>query len=211
MNLKLSASLPVAKRSVECTFEWDAFPIPQHVFCVTGNVDLDAVFKAMSRVTLPSQLKQTQILEANYNPYRSAFSLPALHIPEASLILTYLPETAKTGQQTSEFIHQLNLKCQESGSVAIAFTYSPYALREVIRTRILVLDTRYNHPLKPRLRTLGADIGAIDTFVLACADDQMGATLSAYAARKQPISPELEKELSSEGYMMLRRELETKD
>ena len=210
MNIKISATLPVGKRSVECDFQWDDFPIPQHVFCVTGNVDLDAVFKAMSQITLPSQLKQLQILEANYNPYRSHFSLQSLPIPQASLILTYLPETAKTGQQTGEFIHQLNLKCQETGSVAIAFTYSPYALREVIRTRILVLNTKYNHPLKPRLRTLGADLGSIDTFVIACSDDQMGATLGAYAASKTPISPELEKELSSEGYMMLRRELETK-
>jgi hypothetical protein len=207
MELKISASLPVGQRTVDCTFLWDDFVIPQHVFCVTGNTDLDAVAKAMEKVALPSQLKQLQILDANYNPYRVNFSLKEAALPMNSLVLVYLPETAKTGQQTGEYIHQLNLKCQETKSVAIVLTHSPYALREVIRSRILVLDNRYNHPLKPRLRTLGSDIGAINTFVLN-SEDNLGYTLDAYAKSKTPISPELEKELASEAYMGLRRELE---
>jgi energy-coupling factor transporter ATP-binding protein EcfA2 len=141
-----------------------------------------------------------------------------LHIENGTLLLFDEPETHLHPNYITQFVRLLDELLVLSGSFAILATHSAYFVREVPRSQVLVL--RESAPGRidissPRLKTLGADIGAISFFVFG--DELYGRLLRSFqehfdgdAAKAHQILEQLEGELSSEAVMYLRRELITK-
>jgi len=137
-----------------------------------------------------------------------------LHIENGTMVLFDEPETHLHPNYISDFVRLLDMLLAETGSFAILATHSPYLVREVTRSQVVVLregKDRQIEVLKPRLKTLGADVGEISHFVFQDAD--FGALIKSVRERlkdkrqAQRLLEALESELSAEAWMNLRQEL----
>lgn len=89
-------------------------------------------------------------------------------IENGSLILLDEPETHLHPNFISEFAALLDRILELTGSSAIIATHSSYFVREVFKEQVSVIERDQDgriQVLKPRLRTFGADVGAISRFV----------------------------------------------
>ncbi|WP_312708294.1 AAA family ATPase [Stenotrophomonas sp.] len=89
-------------------------------------------------------------------------------IENGSLILLDEPETHLHPNFISEFAALLDRILELTGSSAIIATHSSYFVREVFKEQVSVIEKDEDgkiQVLKPRLRTFGADVGAISRFV----------------------------------------------
>ena len=96
-------------------------------------------------------------------------ALAALHIENSSLLLFDEPETHLHPDFISRFVAVLDNLLAQTGSAAIIATHSVYFVREAFEDQVTVLrsdpDDRSIKVEQPRLRTFGADVGAISYFV----------------------------------------------
>jgi hypothetical protein len=92
----------------------------------------------------------------------------SLHIENGSLLLLDEPETHLHPNFISRFVSLLDGLLEITGSAAIIATHSAYFVREVFREQVTVLsvdDENLVQAQRPKLRTFGADVGAISYFV----------------------------------------------
>lgn len=148
------------------------------------------------------------------------FALQAcLFIENGTLVLLDEPETHLHPEYVSHFIRVLDNLLSQTGSNAIVATHSPYFVREVTSSQVHVFKSPTKgvvEILKPRLATFGADIGSISYFVF---DDDIVNSLVEKLIENLPDAPNeqktiiesLQKELSNEVSMYLRRRLKFED
>lgn len=88
-------------------------------------------------------------------------------IENGALILLDEPETHLHPNLISSFCALLERTLRATGSSAVIATHSSYFVREVFREQVSVINRRdgLTEICKPRLRTFGADVGAISRFV----------------------------------------------
>ena len=92
----------------------------------------------------------------------------SLHIENGSLLLLDEPETHLHPNFISRFVSLLDSLLEVTGSAAIIATHSAYFVREVFREQVTVLSVDNENMVqaqRPKLRTFGADVGAISYFV----------------------------------------------
>lgn len=92
----------------------------------------------------------------------------SLHIENGSLLLLDEPETHLHPNFINQFAALLDRLLDQTGSAAIIATHSAYFVREVFQSQVLVLRHDADGRVwseRPRLRTFGADVGAISHFV----------------------------------------------
>ncbi|MDM0032848.1 AAA family ATPase [Variovorax sp. J22P271] len=92
----------------------------------------------------------------------------SLHIENGSLLLLDEPETHLHPNFISRFVSLLDSLLESTGSSAIIATHSAYFVREVFREQVTVLSVDSEDMVRvqrPKLRTFGADVGAISYFV----------------------------------------------
>lgn len=92
----------------------------------------------------------------------------SLHIENGSLLLLDEPETHLHPNYISRFVSLLDSLLEPTGSAAIIATHSAYFVREVFREQVTVLSVDGDGMVlaqRPKLRTFGADVGAISYFV----------------------------------------------
>ncbi|KKO45446.1 hypothetical protein WG68_10375 [Arsukibacterium ikkense] len=138
-----------------------------------------------------------------------------LFIENGTLVLLDEPETHLHPNFISKFVRILDRLLKLTGSIAIIATHSAYFVREVPRTQVLVFKTGQDSQIaiqNPRLKTFGADIGAISYFVFedeitnALVDDILEEFTKTTNAKNELLI-ELENELSADIVMYLRRKL----
>lgn len=138
-----------------------------------------------------------------------------LFIENGTLVLLDEPETHLHPNFISEFVRVLDRLLKLTGSIAIIATHSAYFVREVPRTQVLVFKSGVGGQVdihNPRLKTFGADVGAISYFVF---EDEITNALVDDICEQFPQAPEdrqkllkeLELELSADVVMYLRRKL----
>ncbi len=137
-----------------------------------------------------------------------------LHIENGTMLLFDEPETHLHPTLITDFIRLLDKLLEITGSYAVLATHSSYFVREVPQSQVIILR-EYNgivDATSPRLKTLGADIGAISFFVFG--DELYGRLLIDLVKRLKEnpqhateLLKEMENELSSEAFMCLRRVL----
>jgi predicted ATP-dependent endonuclease of OLD family len=91
-----------------------------------------------------------------------------LFIENGTLVLLDEPETHLHPNFITKFIRTLDQLLKLTGSIAIIATHSAYFVREVPRKQVLVFKEDSNGHVNiqnPRLKTFGADVGAISYFV----------------------------------------------
>jgi predicted ATPase len=142
------------------------------------------------------------------------FALQAcLYIENGTLVLIDEPETHLHPNLISDFVEILDEILLLTGSIAIIATHSAYFVREVPRSQVNVLNDKIVNKQKfisceqPRLKTFGADIGAISHFVFG--DNFRNALLDKVIEKLKGENnlEQLENELSTEMIMALRREI----
>jgi ABC-type branched-subunit amino acid transport system ATPase component len=92
----------------------------------------------------------------------------SLHIENGSLLLLDEPETHLHPNFISQLVLLLDNLLKLTGSAAIIATHSVYFVREVFPAQVTVLRVDEDGAVlaeQPRLRTFGADVGAISYFV----------------------------------------------
>lgn len=92
----------------------------------------------------------------------------ALNITDGTLVLIDEPETHLHPKFVSQFMAMLDSILGATKSIAIIATHSPYVVREVVNDQVRIVyvkSTKKVEIVRPRLRTFGADIGAISESV----------------------------------------------
>lgn len=139
-----------------------------------------------------------------------------LNIENGSLILIDEPETHLHPNMITDFVSMLNKILELSGSISIVATHSAYLVREVSGSQVHIIKASDDGSVEighPRLRTFGADVGAISNFVFG---DDIINRLIEEVADKLKSAPELypnwretlKAQLSTEAVMYLMQQLE---
>lgn len=140
----------------------------------------------------------------------------SLHIENGSLLLLDEPETHLHPNFISRFVSLLDSLLESTGSAAIIATHSAYFVREVFREQVTILDMDNDQTVRaqrPKLRTFGADVGAISYFVFGEDEPSKlgGEVERRLAASGQPwpqIYEQYKDELSLETLNSLRADIE---
>jgi ABC-type Mn2+/Zn2+ transport system ATPase subunit len=143
-------------------------------------------------------------------------ALASLYIENGTLLLLDEPEIHLHPNMISSFVLLLDSLLEWTGSISIISTHSVYFVREVPRSQVIVLrqdDNKRIEAIRPRLKTLGADIGSISFFVF---EDRMSNTLVdkflknnlADKININDLLEELSDELSPEAIMEMRRKFD---
>jgi ABC-type Mn2+/Zn2+ transport system ATPase subunit len=182
-----------------------------------------------ARITRSSGLfrrlkSQTVPLSSGQLTFARFAAQACLHIENGTLVLIDEPETHLHPNFISNFLRLLDRLLQETGSFSILATHSPHVIRELPSSQVVVLRETQNREVEcstPRLKTLGADIGAISTFVFGdtAYGDETFDTLFKEIARKiehsgpgdEILWEELEGNVSAEVMMYLRRTTKEQD
>lgn len=115
-------------------------------------------------------------------------ALASLFIENSSLLLFDEPETHLHPDFISQFAALLDNLLEQTGSAAIIGTHSVYFVREAFEDQVFVLRSghdRYVEIVKPRLKTFGADVGAISYFVF---DEDEPSVLAKEVKREAALS-----------------------
>ena len=95
-------------------------------------------------------------------------ALVALYVENGTLFLFDEPETHLHPSFISQFVALLDDLLEQTGSAAILATHSVYFVREAMEDQVTVLRSDPDRMIStetPRLKTFGADVGAISYFV----------------------------------------------
>ncbi|MDB5975836.1 MAG: hypothetical protein JWR07_2596 [Nevskia sp.] len=122
--------------------------------------------------------------------------LACLHIENGTLVLIDEPETHLHPNLISVFVELLDTMLELTGSAAIVATHSAYLVREVPRSQVHVVQDADGviSVNTPRLKTFGADVGSISTFVF---DDDITARLMDRIREKLPQGARQRREMLS--------------
>ena len=144
-----------------------------------------------------------------------------LYIENGTMVLFDEPETHLHPNLISDFVQLLDGLLEDTGSFAILATHSAYFVREVPGSQVSILAQPHDGVIEvrsPRLKTLGADIGAISSFVFgdsAFGEDSFERLLIHLKARlngakidTNSLIEELHDDLPAEAIMFLRRSLD---
>ncbi|MFZ6843074.1 AAA family ATPase [Undibacterium sp. RuTC16W] len=196
-----------------------------------GDVTLKELNSRGEKIRLEAakRLDKSGILMRNVNTQKmplssgqlSFFRLAAqlcLHIGPGSVVLIDEPETHLHPNLVSDFIVMLNRILEVTHSVAIIATHSAYLVREVPNTQvhhISVDDEGYVFVDRPRLKTFGADVGAISNFIFEDGfvnrfSEQVLEKIRSTSEFSSSWEGELAEELSTEALMYFKRLLSTK-
>jgi energy-coupling factor transporter ATP-binding protein EcfA2 len=139
----------------------------------------------------------------------------SLTVENGTLILIDEPETHLHPNLVTDFVGMLNKILELTGSTAIVATHSAYLVREVPRSQVHVIQEEDGkiEVVTPRLKTFGADVGAISEFVFG---DDIVNRLVVEVERRLRRNPQLrdvwqekfKAELSPEAIMYLMEALE---
>lgn len=91
-----------------------------------------------------------------------------LHVSPATLVLIDEPETHLHPHMITQFVVMLNEILKITNSIAIIATHSAYLVREIPTTQVHVITQDNYNGIDigyPRLKTFGADVGAISSFI----------------------------------------------
>ncbi|PSM13050.1 AAA family ATPase [Stenotrophomonas maltophilia] len=139
-------------------------------------------------------------------------------IENGSLVLLDEPETHLHPNLISSFCSLLEKTLRATGSSAVIATHSAYFVREVFREQVTVINRTGNFTeiVKPRLRTFGADIGAISRFVFGEEDEsrlahQLMRQIVSHEADWDTVYTKYKDELSMELLGAIRDEMESKE
>jgi predicted ATPase len=139
------------------------------------------------------------------------------YIENGSLLLMDEPETHLHPNLITSLVAMLDRVLSLTGSIALVATHSAYLVREVPQSQVHIIRERdYERKVevvRPRLKTFGADVGAISHFVFG--DDIVNRLIVQLEERlgEDPVAAQhwlesIEAELSMEAVMALRREIE---
>lgn len=95
-------------------------------------------------------------------------AIASLYIENGSLVLLDEPETHLHPNFISQFVAVLDNILETTGSAAIIATHSVYFVRETFEDQVIVLRSDQDRTIvaeQPKLKTFGADVGAISYFV----------------------------------------------
>lgn len=142
----------------------------------------------------------------------------SLHIENGSLLLLDEPETHLHPNFINRFVSLLDALLEATGSAAIIATHSVYFVREVFREQVTVLSVDSENLVqaqRPKLRTFGAEVGAISYFVFGEDEpsklaEEVERRLIATRAPWPQIYEEYKDELSLEMLNGLRAAIESK-
>lgn len=139
-----------------------------------------------------------------------------LNVENGSLVLIDEPETHLHPNMITDLVAMLDKILELSGSIAIVATHSAYLVREVPGSQVHIIKANDDGTVEigqPRLRTFGADVGAISNFVFG--DDvinrlieQVAEKLKAEPALYTNWKESLKSQLSTEAVMYLIQEME---
>jgi ABC-type Mn2+/Zn2+ transport system ATPase subunit len=137
----------------------------------------------------------------------------SLFIENGTMVLIDEPETHLHPNLVSDFMRLLNKLLEATGSYAVLATHSAYFVREVPRSQVIILREQILGEIdvsRPRLKTLGADIGAISAFVFE--EEPYGGTLEDLKDKLMSIDNTADQylksifdELPAEAIMYIRR------
>ncbi|WP_421729454.1 AAA family ATPase [Brevundimonas sp.] len=116
-------------------------------------------------------------------------ALASLHIENSSLLLFDEPETHLHPNFINQFVVLLDSLLERTGSAAIIATHSAYFVREAFEDQVRVLRSEADRSVKveiPRMKTFGADVGAISFFIFG--EDE-----------PSRLAKKVEKDITSEG------------
>ena len=138
-----------------------------------------------------------------------------LFVENGTLVLLDEPETHLHPNFISRFVKVLDRLLKLTGSIALIATHSAYFVREVPRTQVSVFkDVKAGQVsiINPRLKTFGADVGAISYFVFEdeitnALIDEILENLLKNPEGIEALMSELKTELSADVVMLLRRKL----
>ena len=91
-----------------------------------------------------------------------------LHVSSGTLVLIDEPETHLHPHMITQFVVMLNNILEITNSIAVVATHSAYLIREVPTTQVHVITQGGDNEVyvgNPRLKTFGADVGAISNFI----------------------------------------------
>lgn len=124
----------------------------------------------------------------------------SLFIENGTMVLIDEPETHLHPNLVSDFMRLLNKLLEATGSYAVLATHSAYFVREVPRSQVIILREQIPGEIdvsRPRLKTLGADIGAISAFVFE--EEPYGGTLEDLKDKLMAIDNTADQHLKSIG------------
>ncbi|KAA1006216.1 AAA family ATPase [Paraburkholderia panacisoli] len=140
----------------------------------------------------------------------------SLFIENGTLVLLDEPETHLHPNLITDLVAIIDRILYLSGSIAIAATHSAYLVREVTRSQVHIVsisDPGRVTVVQPRLKTFGADVGAISQFVFG--DSIVNRLINDLEAELDKSTDaairwleSVKEELSTEATMHLRREIE---
>jgi predicted ATPase len=211
-------ALPTRK-SFRGTAEYDNYVLLKHIYHSGGE---------------EKTLRACQRVDPNSNPIYFSESGPVplssgqltfigiaasicLHIENGTLLLLDEPEIHLHPNMITKLVELLNQFLKTTGSLAIIATHSVYFVREVPRTQVFIIRETASKVIEvqnPRLKTIGAEIGAISNYIFA--DEGSGSLLERIyeSINKLPIELKkprllsLEPELPSEAITHLAYRLE---
>lgn len=139
------------------------------------------------------------------------------YVENGSLVLMDEPETHLHPNLITGLVAMLDRILALTGSIALLTTHSAYLVREVPQSQVhIIYHDEANQTveiLKPRLRTFGADVGSISHFVFG--DEivnrlisQLEEKLSENVDAAESWLARIERDLSTEAIMALRREID---
>lgn len=136
-----------------------------------------------------------------------------LYIENGTMVLIEEPETHLHPNLISDFVHLLDDLLAQTGSFAILATHSAYFVREAPRSQVIILNVNESGRIEvvpPRLKTLGADVGAISAFVfeekpIGTLVSELGSRLAGDEKTAATRLDRIEDELPAEAVMHLRR------
>jgi len=135
------------------------------------------------------------------------------HVEQGSIVLIDEPESHLHPRYISQFMSMLDSILGASSSVAVIATHSPYIIRELPNEQVRMIHVNSARRIfiaRPRLKTLGADVGAISASVFG---NEMASDAVRRLADKIFENPNiydkwednLDLELSVEAVLMIRR------
>ncbi|MGS0675500.1 AAA family ATPase [Shewanella sp. 125m-1] len=137
-------------------------------------------------------------------------------IENGSFVLLDEPETHMHPNMIGDFMMLLDTLLEETGSLALIATHSPYFVREVSREQVHILKhvDGYIDTQSPRLRTFGADVESISQFIFSeDVDGRLVDKIIGKSAGKSfaEIEEQLGSELSMSALMTIKDRLENEE
>ena len=178
------------------------------------------IWNAISEIHDPMLRSEDQLfsLSSGQLTFFRFVAQACLYIENGTLLLIDEPETHLHPNLISDFIEVLDQLLSMTGSICILATHSVYFVREVPREQVFVFQEREQsiNIVHPRIKTFGADIGAISFFVFG--EETVNNLiykvkdyLKGQPKQRHTILKELEDQLAPEVIMALKRELNITD